>query len=192
MDAKGDDAHRTADPVDAIIAQWNRERPDLDLDSVGVFGRVYRVSAQMGSHIEEICGQFGITRGEYDVLAALRRAGQPHELSPRELATTAMLTTGGMTGRLDRLERAGLVRRSPDPNDRRGLRVTLTGEGLDVVDRAIEVGLEAQRRALERLGAERVALLTDLLRDLLLGVSDAAAASVTSGARNRQRVRPGP
>jgi len=101
------------------------------------------------------------------VLAALRRAGEPYTLSPRQLSSTLMLTTGGMTGRLDKLERAGLVRRSPDPHDRRGLQVTLTEEGLSRVDEAVGAGLAAQTRALSGLDAGKAGQLADLLRELL-------------------------
>jgi DNA-binding MarR family transcriptional regulator len=101
------------------------------------------------------------------VLATLRRAGEPYTLSPRELSATLMLTTGGMTGRLDKLERAGLLRRSPDPHDRRGLRVTLTEQGLDLVDRAVGAGLAVEREALSALNAQQAGQLADLLRELL-------------------------
>ncbi|CAL9294893.1 MarR family winged helix-turn-helix transcriptional regulator [Streptomyces griseoincarnatus] len=157
-----------ADPVDAIIEQWARVRPDLDTAGMEVFGRVYRLARAMGDRHERVYAPFGISRGEFDVLATLRRAGEPYTLSPRQLSATLMLTTGGMTGRLDKLERAGLLRRSPDPHDRRGLQVTLTEEGLRLIDEAVVAGVTEQSRALAALGPERSALLADLLRDLLL------------------------
>lgn len=114
------------DPVDAIIEQWATVRPDLDTAAMEVFGRVFRLARTMGDRMEKAYAPHGISRGEFDVLATLRRSDAPYTLSPRQLSATLMLTTGGMTGRLDKLERAGLLRRSPDPHDRRGLQVTLT------------------------------------------------------------------
>ncbi|MET8566760.1 MarR family transcriptional regulator [Streptomyces sp. NPDC004783] len=156
------------DPVDAIIDQWAAVRPDLDTAAMEVFGRVYRLSRAMGDRIEKAYAAYGISRGEFDVLATLRRSGEPYALSPRQLSATLMLTTGGMTGRLDKLERAGLLSRSPDPHDRRGLRVTLTERGLRLVDEAVGAGLAVQTEALSALDGERAALLAELLRDLLL------------------------
>lgn len=155
------------DAVDAIIEQWAVERPELETSAMAVFGRIYRIARAMGDRQEKTYAQFGITRGEFDVLATLRRSGAPFTLSPRELSATLMLTTGGMTGRLDKLERAGLLARSPDPNDRRGLQVTLTEHGREVVDESVVAGLEVQRTAIEGLTGEQVMALEDLLRLLL-------------------------
>jgi DNA-binding MarR family transcriptional regulator len=160
------------DPVDAIIEQWAQVRPDLDTTAMEVFGRVYRLSRTMGDRTEKAYARFGISRGEFDVLATLRRSGAPHTLSPRQLSATLMLTTGGMTGRLDKLERAGLLRRSPDPHDRRGLQVTLTDEGLRLVDEAVTAGLEVQTEALSRLNEEQAGQLADLLRRLVLATGE--------------------
>ncbi|AKJ13144.1 MarR family transcriptional regulator [Streptomyces incarnatus] len=161
------------DPVDAIIGQWAAVRPDLDSRAMEVFGRIYRLSRTMGDRMEKAYQPYGISRGEFDVLATLRRSGEPYTLSPRQLSATLMLTTGGMTGRLDKLERAGLLRRSPDPHDRRGLQVTLTEKGLDVIDRAVGAGLAVQTEALSRLNDEQAGQLADLLRELLAGTLEA-------------------
>ncbi|WP_435613138.1 MarR family winged helix-turn-helix transcriptional regulator [Streptomyces sp. bgisy159] len=158
----------TGDAVDAIIEQWAAVRPDLDTAAMEVFGRVFRLARAMGDRIEKAYAPLGLARGEFDVLATLRRSGEPYALSPRELSATLMLTTGGMTGRLDKLERAGLLSRSPDPHDRRGLRVTLTERGLDLVERAVGAGLAVQTEALSSaLDAEQAGQLADLLRELL-------------------------
>jgi len=157
------------DAVDAIIEQWAAVRPDLDTRAMEVFGRVYRLSRAMGERVEKVYAPYGISRGEFDVLATLRRAGEPYTLSPRRLSSTLMLTTGGMTGRLDKLERAGLLRRSPDPHDRRGLQVTLTEKGLTVIDQAVVAGLAAQTQALSTLDEQQADHLADLLRELLAG-----------------------
>ncbi|WP_225832111.1 MarR family winged helix-turn-helix transcriptional regulator [Streptomyces sp. NK08204] len=155
------------DPVDAIIGQWARVRPDLDTTAMEVFGRITRLSRAMADRIEKAYRPYGISRGEFDVLATLRRSGEPYTLSPRQLSATLMLTTGGMTGRLDKLERAGLLRRSPDPNDRRGLQVTLTEEGLRLIDEAVGAGLAEQTDALSGLDAQQAGQLAGLLRELL-------------------------
>ncbi|MEU7468297.1 MarR family transcriptional regulator [Streptomyces sp. NPDC044984] len=158
---------RPQDPVDAIIEQWARVRPDLDTAGMEVFGRVFRLARAMGDRMEKEYARYGISRGEFDVLATLRRSGEPHTLSPRQLSATLMLTTGGMTGRLDKLERAGLLRRSPDPHDRRGLQVTLTEAGLRLIDAAVGAGLAVQTEALSALDGERAEQLAGLLRELL-------------------------
>jgi DNA-binding MarR family transcriptional regulator len=163
------------DDVDRIVTQWGRERPELQTEAMAVFGRIYRIARLVGDQQEGVYAGFGINRGDFDVLATLRRAGPPYCLSPKALTTSLMLTSGGMTGRLDRLEKRGLVTRSPDPADRRGLTITLTGEGRALVDQAVSAGLEAQRRVLERLPAAHRETLNRLLRTLL------AAADPDSG-----------
>ncbi|AZS87298.1 MarR family winged helix-turn-helix transcriptional regulator [Streptomyces griseoviridis] len=159
----------SGDSVDAIIEQWAAVRPDLDTRAMEVFGRIFQLARTMGDDMEQAYVPYGIARGEFDVLAALRRSGEPYTLSPRQLSATLMLTTGGMTGRLDKLERAALLRRSPDPHDRRGLHVTLTPEGLALIDRAVGAGLAAQTAALSALDDEQAGQLADLLRTLLAG-----------------------
>ncbi|MFE9173609.1 MarR family winged helix-turn-helix transcriptional regulator [Streptomyces kebangsaanensis] len=164
---------RRGDAVDAIIDQWAAVRPDLDTAGMEVFGRIFRLSRAMGERMEKAYAPYGVSRGEFDVLATLRRSGAPHTLSPRQLSATLMLTTGGMTGRLDKLEGAGLLRRSPDPHDRRGLQVTLTDKGLRLIDEAVGAGLAAQTEALSALDTERAGQLADLLRELLAGTAEA-------------------
>ncbi|MFC8201860.1 MarR family winged helix-turn-helix transcriptional regulator [Streptomyces sp. NPDC057298] len=160
------------DPVDAIIDQWAAVRPDLDTAAMEVFGRVFRLSRAMGDRMEKSYARLGISRGEFDALATLRRSGAPFTLSPRQLSASLMLTTGGMTGRLDKLERAGLVRRSPDPHDRRALQVTLTDKGLALVDEAVGAGLAVQTEVLSALDDEQAGQLADLLRQLLSGTGE--------------------
>lgn len=155
------------DPVDAIIEQWAAVRPDLDTAAMEVFGRVFRISRALGDRMEKAYARYGISRGEFDVLATLRRSDAPYTLSPRQLSATLMLTTGGMTGRLDKLERAGLLRRSPDPHDRRGLQVTLTDEGLRLIDEAVGTGLAVQTAVLSALDGDQATQLAALLRPLL-------------------------
>ncbi|WP_377266982.1 MarR family winged helix-turn-helix transcriptional regulator [Peterkaempfera sp. SMS 1(5)a] len=158
------------DPVDLITDQWAHVRPDLQTDAMAAFGRIYRIARTMGDRMEKTYARYGISRGEFDVLATLRRADAPYSLSPRELTTTLMLTTGGMTGRLDKLERAGHITRSPDPHDRRGVRVTLTPAGLDLIEAAVGAGLSVQQEAFDALSESEAAELNRLLR-LLLGAT---------------------
>lgn len=156
------------DAVDAITAQWYAVRPDLETVPMATFGRIYRIAHAIGARMDKAYARYGISRGEFDVLATLRRSGEPYTLSPRQLSATLMLTTGGMTGRLDKLERAGLLSRSPDPYDRRGLRVTLSERGVKLIDEAVVAGLEVQREALDAaLGKEQAEQLNALLRPLL-------------------------
>ncbi|MEU5159525.1 MarR family transcriptional regulator [Streptomyces sp. NPDC020875] len=156
------------DAVDAIVDQWAVCRPDLDTVPMAAYGRIYRIAQAMGERTEREYARFGISRGEFDVLATLRRSGPPYTLSPRQLSATLMLTSGGMTGRLDKLEKAELLTRNPDPHDRRALRVTLTGSGLELVDQAVTAGLAAQHEIFDQaLDATEAAQLAPLLRKLL-------------------------
>lgn len=155
------------DPVDRIVSQWERERPDLDTTAMAVFGRVFRLSKVAGDHVERAYADYGIGRAEFDVLATLRRAGEPYELSPGALADSMMLSSGGTTARLDRLERAGLVERVPSPSDRRSVLVRLTGQGRTIIDEAVGAGLAEQTRLLAHLGPAKVRQLANLLREAL-------------------------
>ncbi|GIG61969.1 MarR family transcriptional regulator [Longispora fulva] len=157
----------TEDAVDRIVAQWRAERPDLETGAMAVFGRIYRIARLMGDRMEAVYQGYGIGRGDFDVLSTLRRSGEPYTLSPKELTATLMLTSGGMTGRLDRLERAGLVGRAPDPDDRRGLRISLTAAGLGVIEAAVGAGLDAQREVLAVLDTKDQEYLADVLRTLM-------------------------
>jgi DNA-binding MarR family transcriptional regulator len=156
-----------SDGVDRILEQWARERPDLETEAMGVFGRIYRLSRLAGDAVEKAYAAYGIGRPEFDVLATLRRSGDPFQLSPGALAASMMLSTGGTTARLDRLEKAGLVARSPAPDDRRGVLVRLTPKGRRLADEAVAAGLAEQQRLLAHLPAAKRTQLNDLLRELL-------------------------
>lgn len=163
------------DGVDAIVEQWAVERPDLDTEAMAVFGRIYR-AARLVADVQERCyARFGITRADFDVLATLRRAGGPDGLSPGRLTDALMLSSGGTTSRLDRLERAGHLARTADPTDRRALLVRLTDSGRALVDEAVGAGLAEQQRLLGDLPAAQLKRLDDDLRDLLLSVERHAA-----------------
>jgi DNA-binding MarR family transcriptional regulator len=164
------------DDVDRIVAQWAVERPELETEAMAVFGRVYRIARLVGDRQEAVYAAFGINRGDFDVLATLRRSGEPFRLAPKALTASLMLTSGGMTGRLDRLEGRGLVTRAPDPADRRGLTVTLTPAGRALVDEAVSAGLDAQREVLEQLPPKSRTHLSNLLRDLLAATTGTTTA----------------
>ncbi|MFI7547542.1 MarR family winged helix-turn-helix transcriptional regulator [Actinoplanes sp. NPDC049599] len=155
------------DGVDWIIEQWSHERPDLETTAMAVFGRIFRLARLAGDEVERSYAAFGISRAEFDVLATLRRAGEPYELSPGALAASMMLSTGGTTARLDRLEKAGLAERRPSPTDRRGVLVRLSPRGKDVVDRALGAGLAQQQKLLSHLPPATRRELADLLRSAL-------------------------
>jgi DNA-binding MarR family transcriptional regulator len=158
------------DRVDLILEQWRRERPELDTSTMGVIGRVNRLSTLFGQAHTEVFARFGLDRGEFDVLATLRRSGAPFRLSPTQLFRSLMMSSGGMTSRIDRLERAGLVRRVPDPRDRRSVRVELTEHGLKTVDDAVAAHVENQHRLLASVPPEDRERLAGLMRALLLAL----------------------
>ncbi|KAA3651008.1 MAG: MarR family transcriptional regulator [Proteobacteria bacterium] len=153
------------DAIDTILAQWRRERPELDLAPMGVIGRLARCAALMQRELETAFSAFGIGRGEFDVLATLRRAGAPYCLSPTALFNSLMITSGTMTHRLQGLEARGWIVREPDPADARSKRVKLTPAGQALIDKAVEAHLENERRILAPLDtASRSALDAQLAR----------------------------
>lgn len=160
----------TQDGVDRILAQWACERPDLDASPMGVIGRISRLSRIFEQEIQQVFARFGLHRGEFDVLATLRRSGEPYRLNPSDLSLALMVSSGGMTNRLDRLERASLVERRPDPGDRRGTQVGLTEEGRRVVDAMVAEHIANEHRLLSALSETEREELTTLLRKLLLSM----------------------
>lgn len=162
------DKTSSRDAVDAIVEQWRSERPDLDPSAKEVAGRIVRLGSLFGQAYAAAFATLGLGDGDYGVLAALRRAGAPHELTPTELARQRMMTSGGMTAALDRLERRGLVARAPNPADRRGTLIGLTAAGRDIVDRAMTLHSETEQRLVGGLDAREREQLAGLLRKLLL------------------------
>jgi DNA-binding MarR family transcriptional regulator len=159
-----------SDELDDIVSAWRRERPDLGedaLSAMGTLGRFAVVYALGTRAVEEVFTRHGLRRGEFDVLAALRRSGVPYTLSPSVLADGLMLTRAGMTSRLDRLEAAGLVERSLDPDDRRSFRARLTPRGLEVADAAVTDHAANEAQLLAALAPADRADLDRLLRTLL-------------------------
>jgi DNA-binding MarR family transcriptional regulator len=160
------------DHMDAILTQWRRERPDVDVTALGLMGRLFRAAQLADIELAHGIAEHDLQPGWFDLLAALRRTGRPFELSPTQLMATTMLSSGGMTKRLDRLEDAGLVERRPDPSDRRGTLVGLTKRGQDVVDAALVTHVGNEERLLQPLSASERRTLDDLLRKLLAGLEE--------------------
>ncbi len=155
------------DEVDELMEAWTRERTDLDVAPVAVFSRITRLARHLDLARREAFSAHQIESWEFDVLAALRRAGSPYELSPGRLLRETLVTSGTMTNRVDRLAARGLVERSPDPEDRRGVIVRLTPEGKTAVDGAFEALLLAEQDILAGLPPAEQTRLADLLRTLL-------------------------
>jgi DNA-binding MarR family transcriptional regulator len=158
---------RERDRLDEIVAQWRRERPDLDVSSLALLGRLFRVAHLADLELAKGTAAHDVRPGWFDLLAALRRAGPPYELTPTELMQATMLSSGGITKRLDRLAQAGLLTRRPDPRDRRGTLVRLTPKGLSLFDRALETHLANEDRLLQPLSATEQRQLDRVLRRLL-------------------------
>jgi len=155
------------DDVDVIVAAWQRERPDLDVAPLEVLSRLTRLSRHLDHARAQAFSTHDLDAWEFDVLAALRRAGPPYSLSPGQLATQTMVTSGTMTTRVDRLLERGLVNRSPDPNDRRGVRVQLTDAGRLAVDGAFTDLLGREHLILDGLDTSERDEMAALLRSLL-------------------------
>ncbi|HWJ09985.1 MAG TPA: MarR family transcriptional regulator [Nocardioides sp.] len=160
------------DEVDDLVEAWARERDDLDLGPVAVFSRISRLAHHVDRARRQAFTAHDIESWEFDVLAALRRAGRPYELSPGRLLRETLVTSGTMTNRVDRLATRGLVERHPDPSDRRGVLVRLTPEGKDAVDGAFAALLDAERDLLTGLSTKDQKELADLLRRLLVPFAD--------------------
>jgi len=158
---------RAMDRIDEILAQWRRERPGLDAAALGTVGRLFLVVQLAGRRLAGPLAELDLQRGWFDLLAALRRSGRPYVLNPTELARTTMLSSGGMTKRLDRMAEAGLVERLPDPDDRRGTLVRLTPKGKRRIDRALERHIANEDRILRPLRPADRRELDRLLRLLL-------------------------
>lgn len=151
------------DHVARIQAEWSRERPDLDVSPQGVIGRLHRLGGLLTEELCVVYRRFGLSEGEFDVLAALRRAGEPFERAPGELAVHTMVTTGAMTKRIDRLERDGLVTRRRAAGDGRGRVVALTQAGRELIDQAFTEHMRNERRLLDALTRDEAAALEPLL-----------------------------
>lgn len=166
--SQGADPAAAQDEVDELVAAWRRERPDLDIDPLAVLSRVSRLAKYLDQARRDAFTDVGLEPWEFDVLAALRRAGHPYALSPGQLGLQTLVTSGTMTNRVDRLEDRGLVHRLRDLDDRRGIRVVLTDTGRQLVDRALDDLLRRERAILAGLDDAQRSELANLLRTLVL------------------------
>ncbi|CAN7438383.1 MarR family transcriptional regulator [Agrobacterium sp. MAFF310724] len=155
------------DHVDHILAQWRRERPDLDVGPMGLLGRLNRLTTHLGREVEAVLLKHGLSSSAFDVLATLRRSGSPYRLSPGDLLAMTMVSSGTMTNRIDQLEKAGLVERIHNPNDRRSVLISLTERGFAIVEEAAGAHVENQHRLVAGLSEEERATLNRLLKRFL-------------------------
>jgi len=149
--------------VSAIQQEWARERPDIDVSPQGVIGRLHRIAGHLTAELVAVYRQFGLGEGEFDVLATLRRSGEPFESAPGELARNTMVTTGAISKRIDRLERDGLVTVRTSIDDGRGRIVALTPAGRRVIDDAFAAHMRNEHRLLEQLDADDAQALEAIL-----------------------------
>lgn len=156
--------------VKQAVSQWQRELPELDLLPMEVVGYLKTSQLITKGRLDTFFKAHDLQAGEFDVLASLRRAGAPYALTPTQLFEALMISSGGMTNRLDRLERAGWIRRSPNPEDRRGVLVSLTDEGLALMNRLIPRHVENEAHLLAALSREEQETLSRLLGKLLDGL----------------------
>ncbi len=148
-------SEKTADDhVDRILAQWAKARPDLNVEPMGIMGRLHRLSTHLGREVEAVLLQHGLSSSSFDVLATLRRAAKPYRLSPGELLDMTMVSSGTMTNRIDQLEKAGLVERINNPEDRRSVLIALTDKGFAVVDEAVTAHVANQHRLISAVSED--------------------------------------
>jgi len=160
------------DTVDNLLSQWHSERPDLDVSALGIAIRIEMLAKLMRRDAAESLDKVGLKPWEYDVLSALRRQGKPYSMPASELAKTSLLTAGAMTTRIDHLEHQQLVKRTRDLDDRRGVRISLTREGLELIDEAIEARLGAAESAVSCMSRRERSEAANALRTLLESIED--------------------
>jgi DNA-binding MarR family transcriptional regulator len=163
---RGDSAPQE-DHVDRLRAQWTRELPDLDTEPMAILGRAKRLSNFVAAGIEDTFAAFDLDRGEFDVISTLRRAGPPYQLTPTEMYTSLMLSSGGLTHRLSRLEKTGLIRREKSNLDGRSVVVTLLPRGIELAEQAFRADMANELLVLQPLNRDERDLLSALLRKLL-------------------------
>lgn len=152
--------------------QWKKERPDLDVSPMAVLGRLNEAASLIArERLAPLFASYGLQSGEFDVLATLRRSGPPYALTPTALYEATMVTSGAMTNRLDRLEKSGLIKRGPHPDDRRGIIVQLTGKGLALIDEAVTAHVANEHQILSGLARPEQTMLARLLEKLIASLS---------------------
>ncbi|MGL6073315.1 MAG: MarR family winged helix-turn-helix transcriptional regulator [Fimbriiglobus sp.] len=156
------------DSIDVLLAAWKGVRPDLDVSPMELVGRVIVLAQHLERSVEEALEEHDLSLGQFDILATLRRHG--NGMTPTELLQSVVLSSGGMTSRLDRLEEDGIIARKRDPNDRRGVIVELTAKGKKLIDRATTTRFENASEVLPKLSATETKQLISLLRRWLVEV----------------------
>lgn len=177
-----DDRDET-DHVDRLRAQWARELPDLNTEPMAILGRAYRLSNMVRGSIEATFASFDLDRGEFDVIGTLRRSGPPYRLMPTELYTALMISSGGLTHRLDRLEKAGLIQRAKSSSDGRSLLVALTDTGVALAEAAFRADMASELRFLQVLDPSDREALAQLLKRLIKGIEKAGTISENTAGR---------
>jgi DNA-binding MarR family transcriptional regulator len=152
------------DHVDGILAQWRRERPDLDPSPIGLIGRLHRLADVLNLELRAVFAEAGLGDGDFDVLVTLRRNGAPYEMTPGELGASTMVTSSAVTKRIDRLERGGLVTRTVSAEDARSRRIRLTDAGFELVDRLMAVHIANEHRLVSGLSDRDRSQLAGILR----------------------------
>ncbi len=155
------------DAIDRVVSQWAKEKPELDTEPMAIMGRLMRIAKHMENHVAELHKRYDLKMGEFDVLATLRRSGQPYRLTPSELISSMMLTSGAMTNRLDKLEKKGLIVREHSKEDRRSVTVELTAKGFELIDSLIEQHLQAQHELMGSLSSAEKGQVNQALKLLL-------------------------
>jgi len=164
------ETERGTDWTDRLLSNWTEVEPWFEGGAYEVTARISRIALHIARHQEEVFGRFGLNRGDVGVLSALRFAGPSQQLSPAQLFKGLMISSAGITSRLDRLEKRGLVRRERHPSDRRGVLVELTDEGRRVLDEAVRANTEAERELIAGLEPAEARELSTLLRKMLTGL----------------------
>ncbi|MDR8013549.1 MarR family winged helix-turn-helix transcriptional regulator [Ectopseudomonas guguanensis] len=161
------------DRAQLAAEQWQRQRPDLDAQAMAVIGRLGELSQVISrDHLLPFFAAHGLQAGEFDLLATLRRAGEPYALMPTALYESAMISSGGMTSRIDRLEKAGLIERRKHPSDRRGVLVALTPAGFELIDGMLAAHVANLQRVLSGLTVDEQRALHELTGKLLAGLAE--------------------
>jgi DNA-binding MarR family transcriptional regulator len=160
------------DHVDRLRRQWAKELPDLDTEPMAILGRALRLTNMVRPSIEATFGGYGLDRGEFDVIATLRRSGSPYLMTPTDMYGLLMISSGGLTHRLVRLEKAGLIRREPSPNDGRSMLVALTEAGIELAEKAFREDMASELNFLTSLSSEERETLAGLLRKLIAGIEN--------------------
>ena len=177
------------DHVQYVLQQWRHEAPGLDRSPFAVVGRISRLAQLLRDELEPIFAAHGVNGGEFDVLAALRRAGRPYRLTPTQLSTSLIVTSGGMTRRLNALEGRSLIQREPDPNDGRSTTVSLTPHGKHLVDAILPEHVANEHRLLRELTAKERASLAGLLQRLAIALGDDVSLRRSAVPRTHRRHR---